>query len=293
MFWGCIVKDKKPFEIKTGSNKVLHLSEACLGEKSGEEKVYLQVQRGDEKYNLCVLQKDKWESHKLDHFLMLATEDHRPFKLALVGAGANTEIHVTGYMEAEEDEEEGLEVEGRTSVKDIKESRKVEPVKQEKKEAKDMGKDLSKQGKPVQPQPKKEVKSEDSDLEEMSDDFDMSNDLNEEDEEGDNEIEDLLNRNKTQEEVKPTKLQKLEDGAKKPVVNAGKPNKPQQGGNKPFNKPQFQSGGKPQGGKPQQHSANKQQNTPKIQNKQKSFNSNQKQFQEKSNTPAKTPSKTA
>ena len=97
MFWGCVIKDKKPFEIKVGSNQVIHLSEACLTPDAKEGKVYVQLQRGDEKYNLCVLQKDKWESHKLDHFLMLATEDSRPYKLVAVGP-AGCEVHLTGYQ---------------------------------------------------------------------------------------------------------------------------------------------------------------------------------------------------
>ena len=104
-FFGCSIKEKKPFVIKSGNNKVLHLSEACITPESGSSKVYLQLQQGEEKYNLCALQKDKWESFKLDHFLLLTNGETKPFKLILTGA-SNVEVHVTGYIESEEAEDE-------------------------------------------------------------------------------------------------------------------------------------------------------------------------------------------
>jgi hypothetical protein len=129
MFWGCVLKENKPFEIKTGSNRIIHLSEACLNPNAGEGKVYLQLQSGDEKYNLCVLQKDKWESYKLDHFLSLFSDSTHPYKLAITGGGKTTEVHVTGYIETEEGEEDGLRVEKNEKPVEKLEKKKQEEVK--------------------------------------------------------------------------------------------------------------------------------------------------------------------
>jgi hypothetical protein len=262
MFWGCSVKNGKPFEIKTGSNKVIHLSEACLTPNSGNEKVYLQLQRGDEKYNLCVLQKDKWESYKLDHFLMLATEDNRPYKLALHGANNNTEVHVTGYLENEDDEEEN--VDGLTEVKE-----KIVINKEENKSQREKSSNSSNNSSNKTTNVREEViiekdvnknenvknfkNEEESDLEEdFNDEEDEDLELDDEDEE---EIEKLLNSGK-KETPHPTKLQKLEDGTKNPVT----PNKPNQNQN---NKNQNQNKNLNSGNKNQNknlNSGNKNQN---------------------------------
>ncbi len=213
MFWGCVIKDKKPHTIQVGDNKVIHLSEACLTPSAPEGKVYVQLQRGDEKYNLCVLQKDKWESHKLDHFLMLSTMDSRPYKLGVVGP-SNCEVHITGYFEAEEDEDA---LEGDEPVGNIKKAKQVEEVKEEvKAKAAPNAPNVSKVPTPNKTtpnstpnlKPKAAPAKKDSDSESLGLDDDMSD--------GDQvEIEELLNKNKKIAEdknMKEVKLKKLDNG---------------------------------------------------------------------------------
>lgn len=105
MFWGCVIANKKSFEIKSAENQVIHLSEACLNRNAGSNKVYLVLSNGEEKYNICVLQKDKWESYRLDHYISLAGDSNKKYKLSIEGGDQQTEVHVTGYVEKEELEE--------------------------------------------------------------------------------------------------------------------------------------------------------------------------------------------
>lgn len=245
MFWGCVLKENKPFEIKTGSNRIIHLSEACLNPKAGEGKVYLQLSSGGDKYNLCVLQKDKWESYKLDHFLSLFSDSTHPYKLSITGGGSATEVHVTGYIETEEGEEEGLKVE-----KIEKPVEKVEKKKQEEVKLKDE-KPKAKEAKPVErkdskeqqapkslvsvkkeekkaeiEKPAEDLEEEEEDEEEGLDDEDEEDEdesgediIDVEDSDDEEEMEKLLNRTK-KEEAKPVKLRKLDDGSKIPTQTA-------------------------------------------------------------------------
>ena len=105
MFCGCSIKDKKPFIFKTGTNKIIHLATACISDSSKQGKVYLSLQTGEEKYNLCSLKKGDNEYHKLDLILMFKKEDPRPFILSITGS-TGIEIHVTGSTEHETDDVE-------------------------------------------------------------------------------------------------------------------------------------------------------------------------------------------
>ena len=102
MFWGCVVKENKPFEIKSKIDGVLHLSEACLNPNAGDGKIYLQLHEGANKFNICVLKKDSWETQRLEHFLHIGAD--KTYKLSLVGGGNNTEVSVTGYTEVDDNE---------------------------------------------------------------------------------------------------------------------------------------------------------------------------------------------
>jgi hypothetical protein len=100
MFWGAVLKDSKPYELRINGEGVLFLNHVCLGTKGNRNKIYFQLEVGEEVYNVCVLQRDKWESCKLDHCLNFPGKRSR---LIAYGNDGN-EVHVTGYVEALDDE---------------------------------------------------------------------------------------------------------------------------------------------------------------------------------------------
>jgi hypothetical protein len=118
MFWGTVLRDNKPYEIKMNKLGVLHLSEACLGVNSDSSKIHLQLQTEDEVYNLCVLQKDKWETYKLDHYITVQG-DGKKYKLIAFGNNGKCEVHVTGFVETEDDDDfvDEREVKSKKAVK--------------------------------------------------------------------------------------------------------------------------------------------------------------------------------
>ena len=104
MFFGCKIKENQPFNFQK-TNNIYHLSEASLGPKSDDTKVYLITEVDGQKYNLCVLKKNLKESYKLDHFIAWG-KNNKSFKLLISGGGKNSEVHITGYVETEETGEE-------------------------------------------------------------------------------------------------------------------------------------------------------------------------------------------
>jgi hypothetical protein len=104
MFWACSISTQKSYEIDLKPNEIIHLSYASITPGSSNDKIYLLLHQGDEKFYLCALQKGKWESHKLDQFLLLKSED-KPFRLSVLGSG-KVEVHVSGSLEKEETEME-------------------------------------------------------------------------------------------------------------------------------------------------------------------------------------------
>jgi hypothetical protein len=103
MFWGCSISSNKDYTIQLKLNEIIHLSYACVAPKSSNEKIYLLLHKGEEKFYLCALQKEKWESHKLDQYLLLKNSEDKPFRLSVLSSG-KVEIHVTGSLEKEENE---------------------------------------------------------------------------------------------------------------------------------------------------------------------------------------------
>jgi hypothetical protein len=55
-------------------------------------------------YNLGILQKDIFESYKIDHFIAWG-KNNKSYKLLISGGGPNANIHISGYIEKEETEE--------------------------------------------------------------------------------------------------------------------------------------------------------------------------------------------
>ena len=103
MFFGCIVKKNKPYNFFKTTN-ITRLSESCLGEKADDTKVYLKIAIDDCEYDLCVLQKNRVESYKLDHFIGWG-EHNKSYKLMVSGGGPSAEVHITGYIEMEDSED--------------------------------------------------------------------------------------------------------------------------------------------------------------------------------------------
>jgi hypothetical protein len=283
MFWGCKVKENKPVEIKRKEDISLHLTDACLGNIQSTEKFYLQLHVGHEKFNLCAFQKDKWETHKLDHYLNLNPDDKVSYKLALLGGGNNVEVHVTGYFEKEdiddEEQEEIIEDDIQDEIKtEEKPKMKESPVvNSEKKTLKSPEK-----VKPTTPQKEENGKllnkkrkkddSEDEDFE-NEDDEDSEHLLKGED---DTNIDTLL-KNKQKIAPVPQKLQKIEETSGNKKGNHIDKNKPKGGeGNK--NQNGNKNGNNPSPNKNfDQNKGNSNQNQNKNQNKNQNQNQNKKE----------------
>jgi len=101
-FWGTALKAGQRLAVDVPTGEVLHLSQVCLHEpKAGKN--YLQVIVGGTTYSACCLEKDKVEHASLDLFF---GADSPTF----VNKG-NTDIHMSGYIEPIDEDEEGSEEE--------------------------------------------------------------------------------------------------------------------------------------------------------------------------------------
>jgi hypothetical protein len=75
MFWGCVVKEGKPYKTKSALEDndyaVLHISNVALPSSAPNGKIYLQATLGKETeaITLASLQKDKVESVALDLYV--------------------------------------------------------------------------------------------------------------------------------------------------------------------------------------------------------------------------------
>jgi hypothetical protein len=103
MFFGCKLKENKHFSFKR-TNNIIHLSQACLGGKPDDTNVYIKLEVDEIEYNLAVLQKNKTESYKIDHFIAWG-KNNKSYKLMISGGGPKVEVNITGYIEIEESEE--------------------------------------------------------------------------------------------------------------------------------------------------------------------------------------------
>merc|ERR1712176_475267 len=97
-FWGCQLRPGEKYMVKAEDGNVLHLSQACLN-KPTEGKNYLQVVDGSNKYAIAVLEKGKSEYASLDLFFRVG-------QCGFLNKGAS-EIHLTGYFEPDNMDEDG------------------------------------------------------------------------------------------------------------------------------------------------------------------------------------------
>ena len=103
MFFGVKIKDNKYYTFQR-TNNIIHISQACLGGKPDESKIYVKIVVDELEYSLCVLQKNVVESFKIDHIIAWG-KNNKSFKLVISGGGPKAEVHITGYVEIEESEE--------------------------------------------------------------------------------------------------------------------------------------------------------------------------------------------
>lgn len=106
MFFGCILNESKEFHL-TKTNHIIHLNEACINDSADKTKAYLKIVVDETQYNLCMLQRDNTPAYKLDHFIAWGL-NNKNIKLLVEGGGPNAQIHITGYIEME-DEEDNIE----------------------------------------------------------------------------------------------------------------------------------------------------------------------------------------
>ena len=106
-FWGCIVQPGQSKQVETRAGELLHLSQACIAPEAptgSSSKVF--VEQGTESFVVACLKEGQQEFCALDLFI-----DSKEAKFSVKGKAA---VHLTGYFEADEMDED-LEVEGAES----------------------------------------------------------------------------------------------------------------------------------------------------------------------------------
>ncbi|XP_008442794.2 histone deacetylase HDT1 [Cucumis melo] len=99
-FWGAEVKVGEPLLVSPGEEKILHLSQACLGESKskGSEQVFLYVKVGNQKLVLGTLSSEKFPQVSFDLVFDKEFELSHNWK--------NGSVHFTGYTSLLPEEEE-------------------------------------------------------------------------------------------------------------------------------------------------------------------------------------------
>jgi hypothetical protein len=118
MLWGCILTEKKPYELPKDSEwNLLNITNAALSRSSGEGKTYLLLTNDKEILTLAVLQKGKIENYSMSIKVIVSPK----VKLSVLGNG---EVHVTGYFEPslKDYSESDIEDKGLKAVEEFEES---------------------------------------------------------------------------------------------------------------------------------------------------------------------------
>jgi hypothetical protein len=103
MFWGCVLKEGKPYKTQSALEEndypVLHISNVALPKTAPAGKVHLLASMGKDLQNLTLatLQKDKVENLALDIYVNIT----QSVVLSVQGAG---ELHLSGFFEPQRDE---------------------------------------------------------------------------------------------------------------------------------------------------------------------------------------------
>lgn len=108
MFWGCVIKEGKPYKthnaLEESDYPVLHISNVALPKSAGNGKVHLVASMGKDlkDLTLATLQKDKVETVALDLYVNVSQQ----VTLAIQGQG---ELHLSGFFEPQREEmDEGM-----------------------------------------------------------------------------------------------------------------------------------------------------------------------------------------
>ena len=100
MFWGEILKDEEIVNLKSNRMRVLHISHATLVRRSDKDKICIQLNDGKTNYVIGKLVSNLNEFINLD--INLNLDKSSTYSLSLIN-GNNTEVHITGYFEKNEE----------------------------------------------------------------------------------------------------------------------------------------------------------------------------------------------
>ena len=96
MFFGCKIKDNKNFTFQP-TNNIIHISQACLGGKPDESKIYVKLEVNGLEYSLCVLQKNVIESFSIDHLIAWGKNNPKALTMAATKKYPLSELFNTSY----------------------------------------------------------------------------------------------------------------------------------------------------------------------------------------------------
>lgn len=186
-FWGVEVKSGQPLKINPGDNKIVHLSQACLGEikkDKGSESVYLYLKVDDKKLVIGTLSAQKYPQLSFDLVI------EKDFELS--HNWENGSVYFTGYKLRTEGTDDDDNSDSDEDVKDIqlvgngKPELQAKPVFEKPIAVKPSGSTAKQNMKDVKPK----QKADDSD----SDDSDLNTSSSDDDETSDDENPNLVNR---------------------------------------------------------------------------------------------------
>ncbi|CAE8742594.1 unnamed protein product, partial [Polarella glacialis] len=101
-FWGCVVAGGESKKVETKAGQLLHLSQACLApDTPAGASAQVLVEQSGQSYAIACLREGGQEFCALDLFV-----DSSEAKLSVTGKAS---VHLTGYFEADDMDEDGEE----------------------------------------------------------------------------------------------------------------------------------------------------------------------------------------
>jgi hypothetical protein len=100
MFWGAVLKNEEEYTLRTNNRtRTLRISHAALFKRGDKDKVMIQLSHRKKKFVIAILSANQNEFLNLNYCLTIDKECD--LALSLIN-GQNTEVHISGYFENEE-----------------------------------------------------------------------------------------------------------------------------------------------------------------------------------------------
>jgi len=105
MFWGQILKNNQITTLSSKTTRVLNITNAILVKHGDKDRVYIQLANDKTRIIIGVFLVNKKEVLTLNSKLLLSSVEE--YKISIIN-GDNSEVHLSGFFESDEDEDEGV-----------------------------------------------------------------------------------------------------------------------------------------------------------------------------------------